>query len=126
MYFFSRWTYAAKARLAASSPSPARRSTSRMSLSPHMPSRPLFLFRSESISSTEKPPTRARWKTTAGSTSPERVPMTSPSSGVRPMDVSTHTPPRTAEAEAPLPRCSTITFTSSTGLPSSRAVARET
>lgn len=32
----------------------------------------------------------------------------------------------TAEAEAPLPRCSTITFTSATGLPSSSAVLRET
>ena len=63
---------------------------------------------------------------TAGSMSPERVPITSPSKGVSPMEVSTHFPPRTAEADAPLPRCSTITFTSSGDLPSSFAVARDT
>lgn len=72
------------------------------------------------------PPTRAKWKMTAGSISPERVPITSPSKGVSPMEVSTHRPPRTADADAPLPRWSTITLTSSGALPSSSAVARET
>ncbi len=42
------------------------------------------------------------------------------------MEVSTHRPFSTADAEAPLPRCSTITFTSEGSLPSNRAVSRET
>ena len=46
----------------------------------------------------------------AGSRSPERVPMISPSSGVRPIEVSTHLPPTEAEIEAPLPRWHTITL----------------
>eukprot|EP00955_Chlamydomonas_euryale_P097257 365064-Chlamydomonas_euryale.AAC.1 len=41
--------------------------------------------------------------TTAGSTSPHRVPITSPSSGVIPIDVSTHAPPHTAATLQPLP-----------------------
>ncbi|COZ43969.1 Uncharacterised protein [Mycobacterium tuberculosis] len=45
---------------------------------------------------------------TPGSRSPLRVPITKPSSGVRPIDVSTGRPRAIAEAEAPLPRCSTI------------------
>ena len=53
--------------------------------------------------------------------SPDRVPMTRPSSGVRPMEVSTLRPPRTAQAEAPLPRCSVTRSTESTGLPSTSA-----
>ena len=40
----------------------------------------------------------------AGSRSPERVPITSPSSGVKPMEVSTLRPRSTAATEAPLPR----------------------
>jgi hypothetical protein len=39
--------------------------------------------------------------------------MTSPSSGVSPIEVSTLRPPATAVALAPLPRCSTITLVSS-------------
>ncbi len=42
--------------------------------------------------------------------SPQRVPITRSSSGVSPIEVSTATPPRTADAEAPLPRCNTIVF----------------
>ena len=38
-----------------------------------------------------------------GSTSPERVPITRPCSGVRPIEVSTATPPWIADAEQPLP-----------------------
>ena len=39
-----------------------------------------------------------------GSTLPERVAMTSPSSGVKPIVVSTERPSRTAASEAPAPR----------------------
>ena len=39
--------------------------------------------------------------------SPERVPITSPSSGVSPIVVSTDRPPSTAVALQPLPRCAT-------------------
>ena len=61
-----------------------------------------------------------------GSTSPERVPMTKPANGVIPIDVSTAMPPRIADAEAPLPRCSVIWFTSSAGLPSSSGMCWDT
>ena len=45
--------------------------------------------------------------------------MTSPSSGVRPIDVSTATPAADRRRRAPLPRCSTIWFRSSSRRPSS-------
>ena len=45
---------------------------------------------------------------TPASRSPARVPITRPSIGVMPIEVSTGRPPAMAEAEAPLPRCSTI------------------
>ena len=41
---------------------------------------------------------------TAGSMSPQRVPMSSPSSGVKPIDVSTERPRSMAATEQPLPR----------------------
>ncbi len=44
--------------------------------------------------------------------------MTRPSSGVRPIEVSTLRPPRTAQAEAPLPRCRVTRSTVSSGFPS--------
>ena len=50
-------------------------------------------------------------------TLPERVPMTSPSSGVNPIDVSTEWPPRMAHAEHPLPRCSVTRRVSSRATP---------
>ncbi|PQM44325.1 hypothetical protein C1Y40_05518 [Mycobacterium talmoniae] len=58
--------------------------------------------------------------------SPLRVPITSPSSGVRPIEVSTATPPRTADADAPLPKCSTMVFSSDSGRPSTSATRPET
>ena len=61
-----------------------------------------------------------------GSMSPERVPITSPCSGVRPIDVSTARPPSTAEMEAPLPRWQTMTFRSSAGRPSTSAAFFDT
>ena len=69
------------------------------------------------MSSSGQPSERCRCMCTAGSRSPERVPITSPSSGVSPIEVSTDSPPRTAVADAPLPRCSTIMLTSSTRTP---------
>ena len=46
-------------------------------------------------------------------TSPERVPITRPSIGVMPIEVSTARPAAIADAEAPLPRCNTIWFSDS-------------
>ena len=57
-----------------------------------------------------------------GSMSPDRVPITSPSIGVRPIDVSIGRPPTIADADAPLPRCSTIWLSDSSG--TSRNVRR--
>ena len=54
------------------------------------------------------------------------MPITSPSSGVSPIDVSTAAPPRTAEADAPLPRCSTICLSSAGSRPSTPGTSRET
>ena len=67
----------------------------------------------------DSPARGAGGTSTAGSMSPERVPMTSPSSGVRPIEVSTERPPRSAQTDAPLPRCSTIWWSSASGRPSS-------
>ena len=58
------------------------------------------------------PARRARWNSTAGSMSPERVPITRPSSGVSPIDVSTERPPSIAVTDAPLPRWKTICLSS--------------
>ena len=105
-----------------SPPGPRRRggrSTSRMSLSPVSPSRPLRWLSRSSMSSTAKPPSRRRWKMTVGSRSPLRVPITSPSSGDIPIEVATLRPPATAQALAPLPRCRVIVLSSSYGRPSS-------
>ena len=75
-----------------------------------MPATPDFLL------STSITPSMSRFSFFAinsmidGSISPERVPITSPSSGVSPIDVSTHLPFNTALTEAPFPRCATIIF----------------
>ncbi len=57
-------------------------------VSPEMPSRPERLFSVEKISSTLVPSLWIRNSMTAGSMSPLRVPIISPSSGVMPIDVS--------------------------------------
>ena len=51
-----------------------------------------------------------RYSITAASTLPQRVPMGTPSSGVKPIEVSTERPPLTAEMEEPLPRWQVTTF----------------
>ena len=77
-------------------------------LTPDTPSKPLFRFSSASTSSTFNPQRRSRKKTTPGSRSPERVPITNPSSGVRPALVSIAVPCLTATRDEPLPRWQTI------------------
>jgi ribulose-phosphate 3-epimerase len=49
--------------------------------------------------------------------SPDRVPITSPSSGVKPMLVSIDSPPLIAQAEQPLPRCRVTIRTSARSRP---------
>ena len=46
---------------------------------------------------------------------PARVPIIRPSSGVKPIDVATERPPRTAVTEQPLPRCATTMSSSLAG-----------
>ena len=55
----------------------------------------------------DRPCCAHRVDSTPGSTDPERVPMARPSSGVKPIDVATEAPPRTAVTEQPLPRWAT-------------------
>ena len=69
-----------------------------MSLSPASASRPEREFSTASISSVDRLRVRRRCRTSAGSTSPERVPITSPSSGVSPIEVSIAAPACTALA----------------------------
>ena len=95
-----------------SSPASISPPRSRKSLTPDSPSRPDLRFSRASSSSTSRPPARSRCSSAPGSMSPLRVPITRPSSGVRPIEVSTATPPRIADADAPLPRCRTIWFSS--------------
>ena len=49
--------------------------------------------------------------------SPPRVPITRPSSGVRPIEVSIDSPFWIAQAEQPLPRCTVTMFVSSYDFP---------
>ncbi len=72
------------------------------------PSSPDWRLSRSSMSSGLKPFWRARNSGKDGSTLPDRVPMTSPSSGVNPIDVSIGDPSRLAVAEHPLPSCSVI------------------
>ena len=81
-------------------------------------STPDFLFKMLSISLADKPSFSIKKVTIAGSISPERVPMIRPASGVNPIEVSTDLPPSTAQTLAPFPKWQTITFVSSSGLPS--------
>jgi len=86
-------------------------------VTPETPISPDCRFRIVVISCSDAPSLPARNSSTEGSTSPDRVPMRSPSSGVKPIDVSTERPPRIAQAEQPLPRWSVITFTASRSMP---------
>ena len=77
---------------------------------PEMPIRPDCLFIIVSTSLTVMWSLLAINCTTAGSQEPERVPMTTPSRGVSPIDVSTHLPSTTADMEEPLPKWQMIIF----------------
>ena len=68
---------------------------------PETPSRPDFLFNQSSTTLASTCSCCARKATNAGSTSPDRVPMTKPSSGVNPTEVSIDLPPTTAVADDP-------------------------
>ena len=88
-------------------------------LMPDRPTRPDFLLRMLSISWMSVMPSFSMMhSSTAGSRSPEREPMITPSRGVRPMDVSTHLPPLIADSDEPLPRWQMTNLQSSGFLPS--------
>jgi hypothetical protein len=86
---------------------------------PEIPNKPDCLLSSVSTSCALNPSFAAMKSTMAGSMSPERVPITRPSSGVMPIEVSTELPARMAATEQPLPRCSVMTFVSSRRMPRS-------
>ena len=71
-------------------------------------------------------PARTMNENSPGSMSPERVPITRPSSGVSPMDVSMLRPPEIAAALAPFPRWRTTRSRSATGALSRTAERRVT
>ena len=57
---------------------------------------------------------------------PQRVPIGTPSSGVKPIEVSTDLPPSTAVMLEPFPRWQVIIFVFSAGIPSMAAARFET
>ena len=69
-----------------------------------------------------RPPYCCTHSTSPGSMLPARVAITRPSSGVIPIVVSTLRPPRTAQSDAPAPRCA-VTSARSSGARPSRAAA---
>ena len=75
-----------------------------MSAVPASPSSPDSRSRALDTSSTDSPLRSSSHRSSPGSTEPERVPMTRPSSGVKPMVVSTDRPRWTAAIDAPAPR----------------------
>ena len=93
---------------ACGSPRSAAAATSRMSPvpagRPARPARPEACSSSLASSSAVTPPCSSSQSSRPGSTLPERVAMTRPSSGVKPIVVSTDRPSRTAASEAPAPR----------------------
>ena len=120
----ARAQYIVRARAARSSPSASATSRSRtLPERPDTPSRPDSRSSTDSASSTPVPVARAIAAASDGSASPERVAMTRPSSGVRPMEVSTDRPPRTAAAEQPAPSWN-VTSRARSGASPSTAVAR--
>jgi hypothetical protein len=118
MYLRTRYANASSASAASASPRARRSITARTSLSPHRPSKPLFLLSNMSICSAVRLSVRIKCSGTAGSTSPQRVPMTSPSSGVSPIDVSTDAPRSTAVTLLPLPRWHVIALRAPGAIPS--------
>src|SRR5215204_4275101 len=76
-------------------------------LVPETPRRPACLLTRSLTSVGDMPRSSNKKSGTPGSRSPLLVPITSPPVGVKPMVVSTPTPPRTAAMLAPLPRFAT-------------------
>lgn len=104
-----RYAATSTASFAFSLPSLMPFSRSRISeLNSLTPSIPHFLLRYCTSSSGVKPSFARINSLAAGSMSPERVPITRPSSGVKPIDVSRHLPSLTAEMDEPLPRWHTM------------------
>ena len=97
-----------------------------MSALPVSAFRPESVYSAASIASTPSPSSRARNPKAPGSTSPDRVPITSPSSGVRPMEVSMLRPRLMAQTDAPLPRWQDTICNRSTGWPITSAARRAT
>src|SRR5215207_1837946 len=95
-----------------------------MSAVPASPTSPDPRSRPSDTSSADSPRCRCSQSTAPGSTEPERVAMTSPSSGVNPIVVSTDRPEATAHSDAPAPRWQVTTRNPSTARPSSSAVRR--
>ena len=117
-----------RASCALSFPSFAAFSRSRKSEdnSPETPNTPDFLFKIFTNWKISLSSFLARNSKIAGSISPERVPIGTPSSGVNPIDVSIDSPYLTALIEEPLPRWQTIIFISFTSFPKNSAVLLET
>ena len=82
--------------------------------SPRSPDRPVS---QRSTSATGADSARDRCPTMLGSMSPDLVPITSPSSGVSPIDVSIERPFSIAAAEQPLPRCKATIVARDVGRP---------
>ena len=126
MYFFTEFEYMSYASMARSSPfSEASRTLRRSLLMPEMPSRPDCLFIRSFMPAASSPSLSMMYGTMAGSMAPQRVPIMRPSSGVRPMDVSTATPWSMALMEHPLPRWHVMSFNSSSGSPKTAAARSE-
>ena len=88
---------------------------SRQSLDPARARSPDFLLRSVSISAGVFFSASMMASTAAASMSPQRVPITMPARGVRPMEVSTTPPFLIAARDEPLPRWHVTRFTFASG-----------
>ena len=95
-----------------------------MSAVPASPTSPESSSKPAATAEGSRPASLMSQSTRPGSTEPERVAMTRPSSGVKPMVVSTERPPWTAAREAPAPRWHVTIRTSVTGRSISSAVRR--
>ena len=81
-------------------------------LSPEIPRSPECLLSSALSSAAPSSSLDITCSRIAGSRSPLRLPITRPSSGVKPIEVSTVRPPRMAAIEQPLPRWQVTTRSS--------------
>ena len=88
-----------------------------------IPNKPLCLFNKLVTSFTDKFKLSAKNSYTLASMSPARVPITKPSNGVMPIDVSTDLPFLMAATDAPLPKCATTKRESLMSLPKKRAAS---